>query len=547
MHSSILSALLLTFAATATLAFPNGAPGCVVNEQRIGKMGGKNSRLGFSIKPSSRTYQPGKPLKLRLDGPSYYKGLLLFVSSESDDKVRVGNFKIPKGFHSNKDKCDSQGYRAGPNGAITQSNSNKKQPGTEFTWTPEADAACETVLVQAVVAKEQSQWEIVPIVKLHCKDGGDKPAPYDGEEPIPTKYDDKEPEYDQDGKEIEYDQYGDKIEYDEHGNKKPCKKGKKPAADYDGEEPIPTQYDDKEPEYDQDGKQVEYDQYGDKIEYDEQGHKKPCKKGKKPAAEYPAETPSGEYTEGEYEQPAEYPAEQPAGEYESGEKGKKKKKCKKGKKPAAEYPAETPSGEYTEGEYEQPAEYPAEQPAGEYESGEKGKKKKKCKKGKKPAAEYPAETPAGEYEQPAEYPAEQPAGEYESGEKPAAEYPKTTDEYDEHGDKVEYDEQGHKKPCNKGKKPAAEYPAEQPAGEYESGEKPAAEYPKTTDEYDEHGDKVEYDEQGHKKPCNKGKKPEEYTGDKQPAGEYSGDKAPTADYPQGGKQPSKENPYYPSN
>jgi len=370
MHSPLLSALLLTLAATATLAFPNGAPGCVVNEQRISKMGGKNTKLGFSIQPSSKSYQPGKPVKFTLKGNSYYKGLLLYVSSGSDDKLRVGNFKIPKGFHSNKDKCDAQGYQASPNGALTHSNPSKKQPGTQFTWTPEKEAACETVEIHAVVAKEKQQWQILPIVKLTCKDDG-------GEEPYD---DDKEPADQYDQPADEYDEHGDKIEYDEYGKKKPCKKGKKPAGEKEYETPA---------EYPAGGEK----EYETPAEYPtgeegEKKKKKKCKKGKKPAEEYtetPAEYPAG--GEKEYETPAEYPTG------EEGEK-KKKKKCKKGKKPA-----EYPTGE----------------------EGEK-KKKKKCKKGKKPAEEY--ETPAGGYDSGDKKPDEEyKAPSYDTGDKkPASDY-----------------------------------------------------------------------------------------------------------------------------
>jgi hypothetical protein len=159
-------------------------------------MGGHNQQLGYEIKPSSTTYTPGKPLTFTVAGPKAFKGLLLYVQSSSNPNVRVGNFNVPAGFHSNKDKCDAEGIKSGPAGAITHSSPDLKQPGLQFTWTPGENDACEKVEIHAVVAQDKPIWQILKVINLECAGaaggghGHDSPQKPSGDEPVYTPPDD---------------------------------------------------------------------------------------------------------------------------------------------------------------------------------------------------------------------------------------------------------------------------------------------------------------------------------------------------------------------
>ena len=174
---SSLVLLALSTLLSSSSAYPNGAPACVINEQHIAGMGGQNTDLGFRIHPSSGEYAPGQPMQFHLSGPqgSYFKGILLYVSALNNPKIRVGNFNIPPGFHSNKDKCDQEGFQAGPNGVLTHSNPARRDPNAVFTWVP--DGECVDVKVETVIAMEQRQWEILPPVILRCGQGGPSMPP----------------------------------------------------------------------------------------------------------------------------------------------------------------------------------------------------------------------------------------------------------------------------------------------------------------------------------------------------------------------------------
>jgi hypothetical protein len=147
-------------------AFPNGAPACAINEQRIGKMGGSNTDLGYTIVPSSGAYTPMSEMALTLEGNQDYKGLLLFVSSAANPNKRLGDFVIPQGFKSNKAKCAAT-IQTNANGVLTHTDPTNKPTGTKFVWKP--GQACEDAVVLAVVAKEQNQWQILKPVRLSCK------------------------------------------------------------------------------------------------------------------------------------------------------------------------------------------------------------------------------------------------------------------------------------------------------------------------------------------------------------------------------------------
>jgi len=343
----------ILFLSSLTLAYPNGAPACVANEQRIMKMGGSNQNLGFAIKPSSNTFSPGQEMTFTVDGPKSYKGLLIYVSSTTNARVRVGNFKqLPTGFKSNKDKCDLQGYEAGPVGAVTHSNANPKQPGTKLKWVTSAKDKCETVEIHAVVAVDQKVWQILSVVKLSCNggDGGDSPSKdYQGEEPSTDN------------------NYGG----DAPSKKKKCKKGKKPKDDYQDKEPANDDYapmkpkkkcKKKKPSDDYQGEEPSSD---DTYKGDDQGDeytptkpKKKCKK--KPSDDYQGEEPSSDDTYKGDDQGDEYTPTKP------------KKKCKK-KKPSDDYQGREPSSDDS---------YKGDEPSNDYVP---EKPKKKCKKGKKPS------------------------------------------------------------------------------------------------------------------------------------------------------------------
>jgi len=151
---------------------PDGAPGCVVNIPRITSKMAEPQDLGFSLSADDTTWAPGGSRTFTVNGGNF-KGLLMFVVSSSDENSRVGNFVIPDGYKSNKNVCDSQGFSAGANGAITHSNPRDKPDGSQFAWNTDVNDICEPVIVNCVVATGPQEWQVVDQVVLTCDQQGE--------------------------------------------------------------------------------------------------------------------------------------------------------------------------------------------------------------------------------------------------------------------------------------------------------------------------------------------------------------------------------------
>jgi hypothetical protein len=104
-------------------------------------------------------------MQILLQNSASYRGILMYVQGANNDKIRNGNFEIPKGFKSNKSNCDAD-LTVGENGVITHSSPDPKPGNTIFSWTPDR---CEDSILRAVVVGDaRDLWQILPDVKITC-------------------------------------------------------------------------------------------------------------------------------------------------------------------------------------------------------------------------------------------------------------------------------------------------------------------------------------------------------------------------------------------
>ena len=120
-------------------------------------MGGTNNpSLGWSLLPSSLTYQPGKPLTIFLTSRARgqaFSGLLLFARSQT--RGNVGRwYSLPQGYQT----LDLQCSRFGTPGSTLSHNSDGQKAANQFTWLAPPKGTGQVEFRGLIVTQGMTQW-----------------------------------------------------------------------------------------------------------------------------------------------------------------------------------------------------------------------------------------------------------------------------------------------------------------------------------------------------------------------------------------------------